>query len=269
MTRRMLSWVLLALLTAGCQQISTTAPGMVGVTRKQTMLVSEQEVNQASAQAYQQQMAAARGQGVLNSNAALTRRVRAISKRLIAQTPYFRPDAAQWRWEVNVVQSPEMNAYAMAGGKIAVYSGLAQKLSLTDDELAAVIGHEIAHALREHSREKASQAQMQQLGVGLLGIIGGLNSNQLGLANSAADLAFGLPYSRNMESEADTVGLELMARAGYDPRAAVSVWKKMQMAGQSGGPGFLSTHPNAGQRIESISAQLPNVQPLYEAARRK
>lgn len=269
MKKRVSSWLLLAVLTAGCQQISTTAPGMVGVTRKQTMLVSGQEVNQASAQAYQQQMRAAREQGMLNNNAVLTRRVRSISQRLIARTGFFRPDALRWHWEVNVVQSPEMNAYAMAGGKIAVYSGLVQKLSLTDDELAAVIGHEIAHALREHSREKASQAQMQQLGIGLLGVVGGLNRDQLGLANRAADIAFSLPYSRNMESEADTVGLELMARAGYDPRAAVSVWQKMQRTGQSGGPGFLSTHPDAGQRIQSINAQLPNVMSLYQTSKRQ
>ncbi|UGA39844.1 M48 family metallopeptidase [Chromobacterium haemolyticum] len=165
-------------------------------------------------------MGKARAAGQLNTDAAMTARVRKISQRLIAQAPVFRPDAAKWRWEVNVMRNDEPNAYAMAGGKIMVYSGLITKLKLSDAELAAVIGHEISHALREHSRESMSQAYAQQVGLSLVGAVAGLKQNQMDMAAMAADVALSKPNSRTMESEADIMGLELMARAGYDPNAA-------------------------------------------------
>ncbi|MXR35915.1 M48 family metallopeptidase [Craterilacuibacter sinensis] len=255
-----------SLLLGACQ--STTMGGAVGAQRKQLLLVSSAEVNAGSAQAYQQNLLKARNSQTLNSNKAYTRRVKDISARLIRQVAVYRPDAASWNWEVNVFTSPEVNAYCMPGGKIGVYSGIIDQLQLNDDELAAIIGHEIAHALREHSREKISQDVAQRQGLALVGALAGLSQGQMDMANMAGQYALTLPFSRGMETEADVMGLELMARAGYRPDAAVSVWRKMARLG-GGGPEFMSTHPSGSTRIAELSAHIPQVMPLYEAALRK
>jgi predicted Zn-dependent protease len=253
---------------SACQTVKTTAPGAVGVDRKQRMLVSEEEVEQGAAQAYAQEKQKAQAEGKLNTNSALTSRVRNIAQRLIPATGTFRSDAPNWKWEVNTIKTDEMNAYAMPGGKIMVYSGLIDKLNLSDAELAAVVGHEIAHALREHSRERISRAYAQQLALAGVGVLTGAGSGALDLANTVASVTFQLPHSREQESEADTIGLELMARAGYDPNAAVNVWKKMMAANQNGGPPqFLSTHPSAQTRIQDLQALVPKVMPLYQRAK--
>ncbi|MDF0604068.1 M48 family metallopeptidase [Neisseriaceae bacterium TC5R-5] len=253
---------------AGCAQIHTTQAGVVGINRSQSMMLSSQEVEQASAKSYAQQVNKASNEGELNADPAMAKRVRTISNRLIAQVGIFRPDAASWKWEVNVMQNEETNAYAMAGGKIMVYSGLITKLQLTDAELAAVIGHEISHALREHSRESMSRAYAQQMGLSIVGALAGLNKAQTDLASLATDITLSKPNSRTMESEADLMGLELMARAGYDPRAAVNVWNKMIAAGNKGGLEFLSTHPSGDTRIQELQKSIPQVLPLYEVAKK-
>jgi predicted Zn-dependent protease len=255
-----------ALVVSGCQTVQTTAPGAVGVERKQQMLVSEKDIEKGAEQAYAQEVQKAREAGKLNTNAALTARVRSIAKRLIPATATFRPDAPGWNWEINTLSTSEMNAYAMPGGKIMVYSGLVDKLKLTDAELAAVIGHEISHALREHTRERVSRAYAQQLALTGIAVATGAGRGTLDLANSVASVTFQLPHSREQESEADVMGLELMARAGYDPRAAVTVWQKMMAAEKSSQPEFLSTHPAPGNRIAELQARVPRVLPLYEAA---
>ncbi|POZ63313.1 peptidase M48 [Chromobacterium alticapitis] len=267
--KRWLGGALLAAGLAACAQVATTSGGAVGVNRGQSMLLSSQEVEQMSAQAYAQQLQQARAAGKLNVDPPLTARVRRVSQRLIAQTPAFRPDARAWRWEVNVLSTDDMNAYAMAGGKIMVYTGLIQQLKLSDAELAAVIGHEISHALREHTRENMSQAYVQQAGLSLLGALAGLNADQMKLASLVTDVTLNKPHSRTMESEADIMGLELMARAGYDPNAAVNVWQKMQAAGNGNDLEFLSTHPSGPTRIRDLQARIPQVWPLYQAAPRK
>lgn len=266
--KRWLGGALLAAGLASCAQVATTSGGAVGVNRSQSMLLSSRDVEQMSAQAYAQQLEQARAAGRLNTDAALTKRVRLISQRLIAQTPAFRPDARNWRWEVNVLTTDDMNAYAMAGGKIMVYTGIVKQLKLTDAELAAVLGHEISHALREHTRENMSQAYMQQVGLSLVGVLAGFSADQLKLASMVTDVTLNKPHSRTMESEADVMGLELMARAGYDPNAAVNVWQKMQAAGNGSGPEFLSTHPSGPSRIRDLQAHIPQVWPLYQAARK-
>ena len=162
-----------------------------------------------------------------------------------------------------------MNAYAMPGGKIMVYSGLVDRLKLTDAELAAVIGHEISHALREHTRERVSRAYAQQLALTGIAVATGAGQGTLDLANTVASVTFQLPHSREQESEADVIGLELMARAGYDPRAAVNVWQKMMAAEKSSSSEFLSTHPSPGNRIAELQARVPKVLPLYQAASAK
>ena len=254
------------LLLTGCETVSTTTPGAVGVDRKQMMFVTEAEVEQGATAAYAAELDKARQKGELNADAAQTARVRTISERLIRQTPEFRPDAAQWAWSVNVQKSAQLNAYCMPGGKIMVYSGLIDKLKLSDAELATVIGHEMAHALREHSREAVSRARAEQLGLGALAQIAGLSNTSANIAGALTQITFNLPHSRVQESEADRIGLELMARAGYDPQAALSLWQKMGQASQNGTPAFLSTHPSDNRRLADLRSLLPRVQPLYEAA---
>jgi predicted Zn-dependent protease len=167
---------------------------------------------------------------------------------------------------VNTLTTKELNAYCMPGGKIMVYSGLVEQLDLTDAELAAVIGHEMAHALREHSRERISREYAQQIALSGVAILTGAGEGLQKLASSVASVTFQLPHSREQESEADTIGLELMARAGYDPNAAVSVWKKMIAANQNQGgpPQFLSTHPSPQTRIQDLEKLVPKVMPLYQ-----
>src|SRR5688572_4884312 len=258
----------LLVLSAGCQTVETTAPGAVGVDRKQQMLVSEEQIEQAAAQAYQQELQKARAKNVLDSKPDLVRRVRNIGGRLIPQVRTFRSDATGWKWEMHVQDSKELNAYCMPGGKIMVYSGLVERLNLSDDELSAVVGHEIAHALREHSRERVSRAYAQQLALAGAAAVAGVSQSTLNLANMVGTVTFQLPHSREQEAEADRIGLELMARAGYDPRAAVNVWKKMGSVQESGGPPeFLSTHPSGSSRIQDLEGALPRVMPLYETAR--
>jgi predicted Zn-dependent protease len=261
--------LIVALLVAlgGCATVETTAPGAVGVARKQTMLVSEEEVEQGAVSAYAQEMDKARGQGRLNADPLLLARVRRVAGRLIRETAVFRPDAIRWNWEINVQSTPELNAYCMPGGKIMVYSGLVENLALSDAELAAVIGHEMAHALREHTRERVSRAYAQDLLVVGVATIAGLGDAATDLAAQVANVTFGLPHSREQESEADDIGLELMARAGYEPHAALGLWRKMAAATGAGTPQFLSTHPSSATRIQDLEARLPVVMPLYEAAR--
>ena len=262
-----------AIAVTGCAPVQTTKSGAVGVQRKQVMLLSEKQVESMSAQSYVQTLKEADSKKVLNTDTQEVERVRTIAKRLIAQTGAFRQDALNWKWEINVQESKEVNAYCMAGGKIMVYTGLIQQLKPSDDELAAVIGHEIAHALREHSREQMSQAYAQQFGLlGLAAIVGVATkdannaSKTLALGGTVAAVALTLPHSRRAEHEADEIGLELAARAGYNPNAAVSLWEKMAKVGGQKPPEFLSTHPSDASRIEDIKRLIPTVMPLYEAA---
>lgn len=256
--------VVAAVLLSSCQTVQTTKSGAVGVERQQTMMLSASEVNRAAQQAYQQTMQAAATKRTLNRDPAQVARVRAVANRLIPATGTFRRDAPGWAWEVNVITSPQINAWCMPGGKIAVYTGLIDKLKLTDDELAAILGHEIAHALREHGRERASQQAAQNVVLGIGGALLGLGEGGTGLAQIVADVTYGLPNSREFEREADRIGVELAARAGYDPRAAVTLWQKMSRAGGSGPPQFLSTHPSPDSRIQDLQGYAARVMQLYD-----
>ena len=252
--------------TASCQ--STTSGGAVGADRQQFLLVSSDELNKMAAQAYNKMQAESAKKGTLNTDAALTRRVRAIAARITPQTRVFRADAPGWKWEVNTITSKELNAFCMPGGKIMFYSGLIQNLKLSDDEIAVVMGHEIAHALREHSREQVSQAMAAQATIGIGAALLGLGDLPANLASTAYEALIATRFSRSDESEADRIGLELSARAGYDPRAGITLWKKMLSGNQGGSPPeFLSTHPAETRRIQQIESLLPTVMPLYEAAR--
>lgn len=256
--------ILLAMLSA-CQ--TTTKGGAVGADRSQLLLVSSEQMDQMAAQSYKKLQAESTKKGVLNTDAALTQRVRAIAQHLTPQTGVFRADAPAWKWEVNVISSDELNAFCMPGGKIMFYSGLITQLKLTDAEIAIVMGHEIAHALREHSREQVSQALAAQTAIGLTSAVLGLGDTSADIANAGYQALVATKFSRADESEADRIGLELTARSGYDPRAGVTLWQKMVQASKGGKPPeFLSTHPAEASRIKQIESLLPTVMPLYQAA---
>ena len=252
----------------GCE--TTTQSGAVGVERSQLLLISSQELDQMASQTYAKMQAEASKKGTLNSDPAMTQRVRAIAARIRPQTGVFRPDAPGWKWEVNVINGNELNAFCMPGGKIMFYSGLIRQLNLTDDEIAIVMGHEISHALREHSREQVSQAVAAQTAIGVGSALLGLGEGSADLANTMYEALLATRFSRTDESEADRIGLELTARAGYDPRSGITLWQKMIKANQAGRPPeFLSTHPAESNRIQQIESLLPTVLPLYEQARRR
>jgi Zn-dependent protease with chaperone function len=208
---------------------------------------------------------------LLPANHPQVQRVRAIAKRLIPFTARWNPEAANWKWEVNVLNSATVNAFCMPGGRIAFYSGILTKLNLTDDEVAMVMGHEIAHALREHAREQAGKNALTSVGTRLLGA--GLSAYfgvdpRLGdVGSDIATKGLALTYSRSDESEADLVGLDLASRAGFDPRAGVALWEKMGQVNQSQPLPFLSTHPTGSKRIADMNRAMPQVLPVFARAR--
>ncbi|MBL8452587.1 MAG: M48 family metallopeptidase [Zoogloea sp.] len=258
--------IVTAALVSACQTVNTTHTGAVGIERKQMMMVSSGEMDKASSQSYQKILQQAGQKNALNRDKEQVARVREVASRLIPTTGAFRPDAPQWRWEVNVLTSPELNAWCMAGGKIAFYSGIIEKLQLSDDEIAAIMGHEIAHALREHARERASQAMVTNIGVSVLGAALGVGQVGTDLIGSVAKVTFELPNSREHEIEADRIGVELAARGGYDPRAAISLWQKMGKASSGQPPQWLSTHPSSESRQQDLAQYAARVMPLYEQA---
>lgn len=271
---RLLFSLCVVLSVTACQTIQTTQPGVVGVTRTQTIMGNHdqgsRDMNEESALAYTTTIKDAQKKNALNTDRAQTERVRRIANRLIPQVGVFRPDARNWPWEVNVIDSNEINAWCMPGGKIAVFSGLIEKLKLTDDELAAVMGHEMSHALREHALERKPRviaAQVSSIGLQIGGAALGYEVPPE-LANSASMAALALPNSREQESEADRMGLELAARGGFDPRAAVTLWQKMMQSGGAEPPKILSSHPPSAERQAELRATSQVVMPLYEEARR-
>ena len=263
--------ILLTLLTAsllitGCT--SVTKSGVVGIDRKQFMLVSSEEMEQSSAQAYVKALTAAKNKGGLNVDPILTKRVQDITKKLIAQTGVFREDALKWKWQVNVINEDTLNAWCMPGGRIVVYTGIIKKLNLTDAQLAAIMGHEIAHALREHAREQASTDQLTGVGILTIATIAGLGNIGASALSLASQYTISLPFSRSHETEADHIGTELMARAGYDPKEAVEVWVKMGKTNVGKIPEILSTHPSNESRIKDLKEIAAKLEPLYQAAKR-
>lgn len=261
--------LVVAMLAPWAAPLSWAREGVeVGGNSAFTNLVPAQEVEAAAGQQYAQMLAKAANSNALGApNHPQVVRLRAIAKRVIPFAADWNARSKDWRWEVNLLGSSQINAFCMPGGKIAFYSGILQKLKLTDDEVAMVMGHEIAHALREHARERMGKNAATGLGVSVLSQVFGLGQLGQTVTNLGAQLLT-LQFSREDESEADLVGMELAARAGFDPRAGVSLWQKMAASNGSAPPQWLSTHPSGNTRIADIEANLPKVMPLYERAKR-
>lgn len=236
---------------SGC---NSTTSNSVTTDRTQIMLVSEQEVMAEADKFYQKVLADAKRTNTLNTNKQTYNRVRKIADKMIKIAPTFRADCKDWKWEVNVFTSDEVNAWCAAGGKIGVYTGIIDTLKLTDDELATVLSHEIAHALREHSREQMSAEYAKQTAMSVASFLG-VETQKLELADIVSQVGLSLPFSRSHETEADELGLELMYRAGYNIDAAPKLWEKMiALSGSSNGlTNLLSTHPSGEDRIENLT----------------
>ena len=231
-------------------------------------LVPAEEVERSAAQQYAQMLQQADSKNALGSkDNPQVKRVRAIAQRIIPFAMEWNPRARGWKWEVNLIGSSQINAFCMPGGKIAFYTGILDKLKLTDDEVAMVMGHEIAHALREHARERMGKNAATGIGANLLSQLLGLGEVGQTVTQYGAQLLT-LQFSREDESEADLVGMELGARAGYNPRAGITLWQKMASASQGAPPQWLSTHPSGSSRIADMEANLAQVIPLYERARK-
>ena len=261
-------WLVASSLVVLTACTSSTQEGAIGVQRKQFLLLPADQVNAMALQSYRGELSEAKQKGALNTDKANLERIRKIADRLIPQVATFRPDALQWAWEVNLESRNELNAYCAPGGKIMFFTGIIENLKLTDDEIAAIMGHEMAHALREHGRERISQAYAQQAGMAILAMVTDMNQKQAAILQTATHLGLTLPHGRGQESEADVMGLELLARAGYDPKAAVTLWQKMASANKNAPPAFLSTHPSSSQRINELNSKIAVVMPLYQAAKR-
>ncbi len=263
-----LSLLALALALCGGAEHAHARDGVdVGNNSAFSRLVPAEGVERSAGQQYAQLLQQAAEKNALGAKEhPQVRRLRAIAQRIIPFTISWNPRAKDWRWEVNLIGSKQINAFCMPGGKIAFYSGILSQLKLTDDEVAMVMGHEIAHALREHARERMAKNAATGIGAGLLGQVLGLGQIGQTVTNYGAQLLT-LEFSRSDESEADLVGMELAARAGYDPRAGVTLWQKMGAASKGAPPQWLSTHPSGTSRIADIEKNLPKVLPLFERSK--
>ena len=265
MSSKLLLCVMLLLAACGAQQEEAKEDGVkIGKASALRNLVPAESLEQQAAQQYAQlKRQVAEKKALAPENNPELLRLRAIAQRITPYTPRFNERAAKWQWEVNLIGSNQINAFCMPGGKIAFFAGILRNLKLTDDEVAMVMGHEIAHALREHAREQAGKNTLTKLGA--VGISIATGGKYDGLVHTGANL-LSLTYSRSDETDADLVGLDIASRAGYDPRAAISLWKKMSAASKGAPPQWLSTHPSGPSRIKEIEKHLPEVLPLYQRA---
>jgi predicted Zn-dependent protease len=261
--------VLLAV-SAATQPVVMAREGVnVGGNSAFSKLVSADNVEQSAAKEYASLLKkAASEKALVSAGDGQVRRLRAIAAKIIPFANDWNPRARNWRWEINLIEAKSINAFCMPGGKIAFYTGILDQLQLNDAEVAMVMGHEIAHALREHARARMGKNAATGIGASLLGQIFGFGDVGRTVTNYGAQLLT-LQFSRTDESDADLVGMELAARAGFDPRAGVTLWQKMAAANSGAPPEWLSTHPSGNSRIEDIVRNLPQVMPLYERARGK
>ncbi len=232
--------------------ISACATSPTG--RSQLMLISPEQAITQSKQAYVSTIADVTDEHQLITDEAWVERISTITGRLVTEAIKKYPSTSDWQWSVAIIDDPKtLNAWCMAGGRMAIYSGIVTQLNLTDAEIAQIMGHEISHALANHTAEKMSRAVLVNTGLSLASTVTDENGYVLTGAALAAQLGLQLPNSREAETEADRIGIELAARAGYDPSAAVSLWEKMAKAG-GGVPEFLSTHPSPENRMERLQS---------------
>jgi predicted Zn-dependent protease len=265
-TRRLFTGLLLGGAAAGVLAQDGVSVKDDSATKLAKKLVSAEQVERAGAAQYAQMMGEAQQQRALvPAKHPQVERLRYIGQRLLPFTQPFNARARQWRWEVNLVNSPQLNAFCMPGGKIAFYTGILVKLALNDDEVAAIMGHEIAHALREHARERMGKTAATRIGANVLSAVLGLGNLGDAALQMGAQLLT-LKFGREDESEADLIGMDLSARAGYSPQAGVSLWQKMGAQNKGAPPQWLSTHPSGPTRIRDIEATLPKVEPLFAKA---
>lgn len=253
-----------ALITAGLVSCATSPTG-----RKQLMVISPDKAINESEKAYLNTVTELDQKQQLVKDPAVVNRVRNITGRLVTEAIKMYPKSQRWKWSVAIIDDPEtLNAWCMAGGRMAIYTGIINKLKLTDDELAQIMGHEISHALANHTAERMSRAMV--INAGLVAASKFSENNQMVLSGSAlaAKLALELPNSRTAETEADRIGTELATRAGYSPDAAVTLWNKMSKAGGKGGPEFLSTHPSSGNRAKELAKLAPEMRKLNPSLRK-
>ncbi|MGD2139142.1 MAG: M48 family metallopeptidase [Burkholderiales bacterium] len=261
--KKIITLIIAAVVVVGCKTNPITG-------RSQMMLISEETAISQSGEAYKAMLKPLEEKGKVNTNAAQVKRVETITSRLVAQAVLYRPESKDWDWSIRVIDDPEtVNAWCMAGGRMAIYTGLIDKLDATDDEIAQVMGHEISHALLAHTAERMSRAIALQLGIITVAATQGSDTEGQLItqgAAMAAIVALELPNSRTAESESDVLGVELAAKAGYDPRAAETLWAKMAKVSGSGDSrfDFLSTHPAPVKRMETLRALVPKMMPYYE-----
>jgi predicted Zn-dependent protease len=251
----------------GQKHLAPTDGVRVGESSSLRNLVPASQLEQTAARQYQDMKSQAASKHALASDSnPQVIRLRAIAKKILPYAQVWNPDAQNWKWEINLFVSDEVNAFCMPGGKIAFYTGILEKLKLNDDEVAMVMGHEVAHALREHARDRLAKSQLGNLGANVLSQALGLGSLGSQAINQGVQLV-GLSFSRSDEKEADLVGMDLAARAGYDPRAGISLWQKMGQLSKDRPAEWLSTHPSGDSRIYEIQRNLPDVLPLYAKAK--
>ena len=236
------------------------------------VLVPEEQMNEAASQQYREMLSTAQQKGALvAASDPQVKRLRAVAQRIIPHTPRWNQSAKNWQWEVNLFNSSQVNAFCMPGGRIGFFTGIIDQLKLTDDEMAAIMGHEIAHALREHGRERTAKSGITSLvarGAGALGsAIFGIDPSITNTVTGLVGQGVVLKFSRDEEREADLVGLDIAARAGYDPRAGIVLWRKMAMLNKGAPPEFLSTHPGGDTRIHDMEKHMNVLLPLYARAK--
>lgn len=276
--KRLITTVLMLVALAGAAPVAgakdEVSPDGVKVDKMSPLrnLVPEGELEALALQQYTSLKQQANQKGVLvPENHPQVQRLRAIANKLIPHAARWNSGASDWKWEVNLIDVKQINAFCMPGGKIGFFSGILTQLKLTDDEVAIVMGHEIAHALREHGRERLAKSNLTNAGAKVLGLgLSALLGVDPNLTNTAtgigANLAI-LKFSRSDETEADLVGLDIVARAGYDPRAGVALWQKMAMVSKNAPMEWLSTHPAGKSRIAEMQKHMPSVMPLYAKAK--
>ncbi|WP_406741385.1 M48 family metallopeptidase [Acinetobacter shaoyimingii] len=225
-------------------------------------------LNASAAQSYNQAISEARSKGLLDTSSTTYRRITNVYNRLRPYADQMNQTGQAFQWQVSVIKSNELNASVLPGGKVVFYTGIVDRLNLTDAEIAAIMGHEMVHALEEHAKSKMGSQALTNLALGVGLSAAGVGDGGAALAQIGSQLGVGLPYSRNLESRADEGGLMLMARAGYNPQAAITLWEKMAKASSGGSPSFLSTHPSNAQRIQAMQKNLPAAQAIYNQNRR-